>query len=157
MASPVTRKQLLGLLGWLAVCFAAAAAGGFASASAGDFYRQLVRPEWAPPAWLFGPAWTVLYLLMAVAAWLVWRDGGFRRRGVALTLFLVQLAINALWTWLFFVWRLGALAFGEIVLLWAWEGLPPRDIAVAMGLSANAVSIRLHRVKQRLADAAVPH
>ena len=118
-APPVTKTKALGLLGWLAVCFAAAALGGFASASAGDFYRQLVRPDWAPPAWLFGPAWTVLYLLMAVSAWLVWRDGGFRRRGVALTLFLVQLAINALWTWLFFVWRLGALAFGEIVLLWA--------------------------------------
>ena len=114
MASPVTKTQLLGLLGWLAVCFAAAAAGGFASASAGDFYRQLVRPDWAPPAWVFGPAWTVLYLLMGIAAWLVWREGGFRRRGLALTLFLVQLAVNALWTWLFFGWRLGA-----IVLLWA--------------------------------------
>ena len=118
-APPVTKKQALGLLGWLAVSFAAAAFGGFASASAGDFYRQLARPDWAPPGWLFGPAWTVLYLLMAVAAWLVWRDGGFRRRGLALTLFLVQLAVNALWTWLFFVWRLGALAFGEILLLWA--------------------------------------
>ena len=56
---------------------------------------------------------------MAVAAWLVWSAGGFRRRGLALTLFLVQLAVNALWTWLFFVWRMGALAFVEIVLLWA--------------------------------------
>jgi tryptophan-rich sensory protein len=119
MASPETKEQVLGLLGWLAVGFAAAALGGLASVSAGDFYRQLARPDWAPPAWLFGPAWTVLYLLMSVAAWLVWRDGGFRRRGLALTLFLVQLAVNALWTWLFFVWRLGALAFGEIVLLWA--------------------------------------
>lgn len=118
MAGQAMRKQVLGLLGWIAVCFAAAALGGFASASAGDFYRQLARPAWAPPAWLFGPAWTVLYLLMAVAAWLVWSAGGFRRRGLALTLFLVQLAVNALWTWLFFVWRMGALAFVEIVLLW---------------------------------------
>ena len=118
MAGHAMRKQVLGLLGWIAVCFAAAALGGFASASAGDFYRQLARPAWAPPAWLFGPAWTVLYLLMAVAAWLVWSAGGFRRRGLALTLFLVQLAVNALWTWLFFVWRMGALAFVEIVLLW---------------------------------------
>jgi benzodiazapine receptor len=112
-------KQLFGLLGWLAVSFAAAALGGFASANAGDFYRQLVRPEWAPPAWLFAPAWTLLYLLMGIAAWLVWRERGFRGARTALSLFLLQLAVNALWTWLFFVWHLGALAFGEILILWA--------------------------------------
>jgi benzodiazapine receptor len=113
------RKQLLGLLGWLAVSFAAAALGGIASANAGDFYRQLTRPAWAPPAWLFAPAWTLLYVLMGVAAWLVWRERGFRQARTALSLFLIQLAVNALWTWLFFVWRLGALAFGEILILWA--------------------------------------
>ena len=119
MAARPLRDQVLGFLGWLAACFAAAALGGFASASAGAFYRELTRPAWAPPAWLFGPAWTVLYVLMAVAAWLVWRDRGFRGARAALALFLVQLAVNALWTWLFFVWRQGALAFGEIVVLWA--------------------------------------
>lgn len=107
-----------GLLAWLAISFSAAAVGGFASANAAPFYQQLVRPDWAPPAWLFGPAWTLLYLLMAVAAWLVWRDRGFRGATAALTLFLVQLAANALWTWLFFAWHLGALAFVEIVILW---------------------------------------
>lgn len=110
--------QVLGLLGWLAISFAAAALGGLASADAGAFYRDLSRPEWAPPPWLFGPAWSVLYLLMGIAAWLVWRKNGFRKASTALTLFLVQLAANALWTWLFFVWRLGALAFGEILVLW---------------------------------------
>jgi tryptophan-rich sensory protein len=55
---------------------------------------------------------------MGVAAWLVWRERGFRGARTALSLFLIQLAVNALWTWLFFVWRLGALAFGEILLLW---------------------------------------
>ncbi|HRP75977.1 MAG TPA: tryptophan-rich sensory protein, partial [Rhodocyclaceae bacterium] len=88
------------------------------SADAGDFYRQLIRPPWAPPGWLFAPAWTVLYLLMGVAAWLVWRERSARKVGIALTLFLVQLGANALWTWLFFAWRLGALAFGEILVLW---------------------------------------
>ncbi|HRQ47612.1 MAG TPA: tryptophan-rich sensory protein, partial [Rhodocyclaceae bacterium] len=63
-------------------------------------------------------AWTVLYLLMGVAAWLVWRERSARKVGIALTLFLVQLGANALWTWLFFAWRLGALAFGEILVLW---------------------------------------
>jgi len=112
------QRQLFGLLGWLAISFAAAAIGGFASASAGDFYQQLTRPAWAPPSWLFAPAWTLLYLLMGVAAWLVWRERGFRQARAALSLFLVQLAVNALWTWLFFVWHQGALAFGEILVLW---------------------------------------
>lgn len=112
-------RQLFGLLLWLAISFAAAALGGFASAHAGDFYQQLTRPEWAPPAWLFAPVWTLLYLLMGIAAWLVWREHGFRKARTALSLFLIQLAVNALWTWLFFVWHLGALAFSEILILWA--------------------------------------
>ncbi len=113
------RKQVLGLAGWIVLTFAAAAIGAVASAQAGTFYQQLERPAWAPPAWLFAPAWTVLYLLMAIAAWLVWRAHGWRRAGTALGLFVVQLAANAMWTWLFFVWHQGALAFAEIVLLWA--------------------------------------
>lgn len=111
-------RQILGLVGWLAISFATAALGGLASANAGAFYRELIRPAWAPPSWLFAPAWTVLYLLMGIAAWLVWRKEGFRRASTALTLFLVQLGANALWTWLFFVWRLGAFAFAEILILW---------------------------------------
>ncbi|HEX6373963.1 MAG TPA: TspO/MBR family protein [Longimicrobium sp.] len=111
-------RQWLGLAGWLLASFAAAAVGGVASAGAGDFYQQLVKPGWAPPGWLFGPVWSVLYLLMGIAAWLVWRERGFRGARGALTLFVVQLAANALWTWLFFAWRRGALAFGEILLLW---------------------------------------
>ncbi|HEX6129485.1 MAG TPA: TspO/MBR family protein [Candidatus Limnocylindria bacterium] len=112
------RTQVLGLVGWLLLTFAAAAIGAIASVSAGTFYQQLVRPEWAPPAWLFAPVWTVLYSLIGVAAWLVWRTHGFRRARLALVLFVVQLAANALWTWLFFVWQQGGLAFAEIVLLW---------------------------------------
>jgi tryptophan-rich sensory protein len=62
--------------------------------------------------------WTVLYFLMGVAAWLVWRAGGFLRSGGALPVFVVQLAMNALWSWLFFVWHSGAWSFTEIMLLW---------------------------------------
>nr|WP_295787063.1 TspO/MBR family protein [Rhodoferax sp.] len=113
MASP-----LVGFVGWLAICFVAAAIGGLASANAGDFYNQLTRPNWAPPAWLFAPVWTMLYVMMAVAAWIVWRDKGWHKGRTALSLFLVQLAANALWTWIFFVWHLGAAAFAEIALLW---------------------------------------
>lgn len=112
-------KQLLGFSGWLVLTFTAAAIGAVASAQAKTFYLQLIRPEWAPPGWLFAPVWTALYLMMAIAAWLVWRNHGFRGAAGALTLFVVQLAANAVWTWLFFVWHQGALAFAEILLLWA--------------------------------------
>ena len=111
-------KQIIGFIAWLAVSFIAAAIGRAASIQAGPFYSQLVRPEWAPPPGLFGPVWTVLYALMGIAAWLIWRVGGFRAARTALTLFLVQLVVNALWSWLFFGWHLGALAFADIVLLW---------------------------------------
>jgi tryptophan-rich sensory protein len=110
--------MLVGLLAWLAISFAAAALGGVASATAGEFYQELTRPGWAPPAWLFSPVWTLLYLMMGIAAWLVWREHGFRKARTALSLFLIQLAVNALWSWLFFVWRLGAAAFVEILILW---------------------------------------
>lgn len=114
-----TKQQSLGLLGWLIGSFATAGIGAAASMDAGPFYLQLIRPEWAPPASVFGPVWTVLYTLMAIAAWLVWRMGGFRAAPTALTLFLVQLAANALWSWLFFAWHRGAVAFAEILVLWA--------------------------------------
>lgn len=111
-------KQILGFVAWLAVSFIAAAVGSAASIQSGPFYVQLVRPEWAPPPEVFGPVWTVLYVLMGIAAWLVWRVGGFRAARTGLTLFLVQLAVNALWSWLFFGWHLGGAAFADIVLLW---------------------------------------
>lgn len=119
MVSIPVSKQIVGLLGWLLLTFAAAAIGAAASANAGVFYQQLTRPGWAPPGWLFGPVWSVLYFLMAIAAWLVWRESGFRGARIALSLFLIQLAANALWSWLFFAWHQGAWAFGEILILWA--------------------------------------
>jgi len=110
--------QAAGLFGWFVLLFLVAGLGALASVNAGDFYQQLVRPSWAPPGSWFGPVWTVLYVLLAVAAWLVWRVGGFRDAGVALTLFLAQLAFNGLWSWLFFAWQMGALAFANILVLW---------------------------------------
>ena len=119
MAPLTKQKQIVGLVVWLFVSFGAAAIGGAASIQAAPFYAQLARPEWAPPSFLFGPVWTVLYALMGIAAWLVWRVGGFRAAKPALILFLVQLALNALWSWLFFGWHRGALAFADILVLWA--------------------------------------
>ena len=118
MAHLPASKQIIGLVGWLVITFVAAAIGGAASVNAGSFYTQLVLPEWAPPAWVFGPVWTVLYVAMGIAAWLIWRADGFRAVRGALTLFLAQLALNALWSWLFFGWHRGALAFADILLLW---------------------------------------
>lgn len=111
-------KQVIGLVGWLLLSFAAAAIGALASVQAADFYRQLAQPSWAPPASVFGPVWSVLYVLMGVAAWLAWREGGWHRQRGGLVLFVLQLAVNALWSWLFFGWHRGALAFADIVLLW---------------------------------------
>lgn len=111
--------QAAGLLAWLGIVAAAAAIGAAASVEAGSFYAQLARPSWAPPASAFGPVWSALYLLMAVAAWLAWRERGSRPLGTALTLFLLQLCVNALWSWLFFAWRNGAWAFAGVVVLLA--------------------------------------
>ncbi len=113
-----SRRNGIGLVVWLLVSFAAGAIGGIASADAGSFYGSLVRPAWAPPSWLFAPVWSVLYLLMGIAAWMVWKTRGFRGARGRLTLFLAQLAANALWTWLFFAWHRGGLASAEIVILW---------------------------------------
>lgn len=109
-------KKWLGLVAWMAVPFLVGILG--AQVDSGSYYAELTRPSWSPPSWLFGPVWTVLYLAMGVAAWLVWKDGGFRRAGAALGLFLVQLVPNALWTWLFFGLRRPDLAFADIVVLW---------------------------------------
>ena len=112
-----SRYRIAGLAGWIALCYAAAALGALASMDASSFYAELQRPTWAPPAAVFGPVWTILFGLMAVAAWRVWRRAGVAGARVALGLFVAQLAVNALWSWLFFGWRLGGPALADIVLL----------------------------------------
>ena len=115
----MTRIQnIIGLIGWLFLSFVAAAVGALASVQAATFYQHLAQPSWAPPPSVFGPVWSVLYALMGVAAWLIWREGGWRRQRGVLMLFVIQLTVNALWSWLFFAWHQGALAFVDIVLLW---------------------------------------
>lgn len=114
-----TVTQVIGLAGWLALTFVVAAVGAIASMDAPAFYAQLDKPGWAPPAGVFGPVWSVLYLLMGVAAWLVWRERPSQRVDGALGLYISQLVANALWSWLFFGWHRGALAFSEVLLLLA--------------------------------------
>jgi benzodiazapine receptor len=110
------RKTIPGLIGWLLLCYAAASLGAFFMP--GEWYAGLQKPAWNPPAWIFGPVWTALYTMMAVAAWLVWKRGGFKSQRWLLGLFLVQLALNALWTPLFFGLHQTGLAFAEIILMW---------------------------------------
>jgi translocator protein len=110
------RRAAAGMLLWLLACFAAAALG--ALFPPGEWYAGLRKPAWNPPNWIFGPVWTALYAMMAAAAWLVWRRGGFAAQRGPLTLFVVQLLLNAVWTPLFFGLRQPALAFAEMLLLW---------------------------------------
>lgn len=112
------KRQALGLVGWLLLVLVAGAIGAAASVQAATFYATLAQPSWAPPAAVFGPVWSVLYVLMGIAAWLVWQRGGWAAQRRALTVFVAQLALNALWSWLFFGWHLGAAAMLDIVVLW---------------------------------------
>ncbi|TQS41069.1 TspO/MBR family protein [Cryptosporangium phraense] len=138
-------NRWLALAGFLAAAFAAAAVGGLASVDAGEYYDGLDRPAWAPPAGVFGPVWTVLYTLIAIAGWLAWRRSGpadpaagrpsqpvrpsrpsrpsragyAGRRTGPFGLYAGQLVLNAAWTWLFFAGEQPGLAFAEIAVLWA--------------------------------------
>jgi translocator protein len=119
IAAAAPQGRWLMLLGILAVVAVVAALGAIASLEARDFYAQLVKPAWAPPSGVFSPVWTLLYLMMALAAWLVWLSlGSLRAAAVPLGLFAVQLALNGLWSWLFFKWHLGLWAVIEVCLLW---------------------------------------
>lgn len=108
----------IGLLVALSVCYGVAAIGAFGSLNAPSFYAQLQQPSWAPPAWLFGPVWTLLYTMMAVAVWRVWQLAVPGKSGRAVLWFGWHLVLNALWSWVFFAWQAGGLAMLNIVALW---------------------------------------
>ncbi len=108
-------RTLTALLGWVALTYGAATTGIFVST--GGWYAELLKPAWNPPGWLFGPVWTLLYTLMAVAAWLIWKQGGWKAQKRALSLYLLQWALNALWTPLFFGLHRPGLAVLELLLL----------------------------------------
>ena len=115
--NPAWQALALGL--FCLLCFLAAGLGSlFTTASLGSWYAGLAKPSWNPPNWIFGPVWTVLYAMMAVAGWLVWRRGG-SQSWLALRWFAIQLALNVVWSAVFFGLQLPGLAFFEIMLLWA--------------------------------------
>ncbi len=113
-------RQWPALGGFLLLSVAVSAIGGAVTAfSVGTWYHALVKPAWNPPNWLFGPAWTALYLMMAAAAWRVWR---LRETNPAVRAVLVgygvQLGLNCLWSVLFFGLRSPGAALVDVVLLW---------------------------------------
>ena len=117
---PTHLSQWLALAAFVAVSFAAAGIGSLATTPAiPGWYASLSKPAWTPPNWLFGPVWTALYLSMAVAAWLVWRERGFGGARLALALFAAQLALNALWSILFFGLKSPGAGLVGIAFLWA--------------------------------------
>ena len=117
---PNALQQSIGLAVFVLVCFAAAGLGGIVTTpNIPTWYADLAKPVWTPPDWLFGPVWTLLYLIMAIAAWLVWRQTGLVGAKLPLALFAVQLVLNSLWSVLFFGLRSPGAAVVDIVLLWA--------------------------------------
>lgn len=112
-----SKREVLGLVEWLALTFIFAALGGAGSIEAGSFYVSLLRPEWVPAHHMFSLVWTFMYMLISFAAWVVWRIDGFAPARNALLLFVAQLAVNSLWSWLFFEWHMGLGALVDSVVL----------------------------------------
>ncbi|MDR3734994.1 MAG: tryptophan-rich sensory protein, partial [Acidobacteriaceae bacterium] len=109
---------------WFAICFAVAGIGSWWTAGEiNDWYRGLTKPAIAPPNWVFGPVWTVLYALMAISAWLVSQSAPSSWRTCALTLFFAQLGLNLAWSWIFFRRHAIGAALAEVILLWAGIGV----------------------------------
>jgi benzodiazapine receptor len=109
----------LSLVFWIALCLGVGAVGGrWTAPEIGAWYRTLRKPFFNPPNWIFGPVWTLLYLLMAVAAWLVSQSAPSTLRSAALGLFLAQLALNLAWSWIFFRRHALGGALAEVLLLW---------------------------------------
>jgi tryptophan-rich sensory protein len=124
-------RDALGLAGFLALAFGVMVLGGTAAGRGmAGWYPQLHKPRFTPPGWVFGPVWTVLYPTLAIAGWRVWRE---HRSPVATLLFLVQLALNAAWPWLFFVVQRLDLAFFDSALL------------LAAALATTVAFCRVHR------------
>ncbi len=103
--------------GWAAAVTAVAVVGGLGTDTSSDWYRNLDRPSWQPPGWVFGPVWTVLYVLIAIAATLSYRDVASPRRRLVMGLFAANLALNVAWTWIFFRGHRPTAAGVEILVL----------------------------------------
>lgn len=113
------RARWIGLIVFIAICLGAGGLGAIATTPEIDgWYKTIQKPTWNPPGYVFGPVWTMLYVMMAIAAWLVWKPAGFKAAKTPLTLFAVQLVLNVAWSWIFFHFHQPGWAFAEIVCLW---------------------------------------
>ena len=114
-----TAQRWIGLIVILIVCQATGGLGAIATTPQIDtWYAQLNKPSWNPPPWVFGPVWTTLFVLMGIAAWLVWKQGGFKAARLPLSLFGMQLLLNLAWSWIFFHFHAMGIAFFELLALW---------------------------------------
>jgi benzodiazapine receptor len=109
-------KTILSLTAFLAAAFGVAAFG--AQFAPGQWYEELSKPPWNPPKWVFGPVWTVLYCLIGVSGWLVWRRSGATGTWLPFSVYALQLVLNAAWSWIFFGLHKPWAAFAEILVLW---------------------------------------
>ncbi len=117
--SRTTPALAIGLVVSIVVCFSAAAIGGIATTSSvGGWYAEIDKPTWNPPDWIFGPVWTLLYLMMAISAWLVWKNSTLESSRFALGWFAFHLLLNVLWSVLFFGLQQPGWAVAEIIILW---------------------------------------
>lgn len=137
--SPTGRGSWLGLLPFLGAVLAVAVLGGLAAGNASRTYQTLDLPAFAPASWLFGPVWTVLYVMIGLAGWLVWRDRGWCPAVVA---WVVQLLLNLAWTPLFF-------GLGEV-------GLALLDISLLLGATVTTIVLSW-RVSRPAAWLLVPY
>ncbi len=112
-------SQWIGLVLYIAVCLGAGGLGALATTpEIGGWYRTIIKPSWNPPDWVFGPVWTMLFVLMGTSAWLVWKSAGFKDAAYSLSLFFVQLTLNITWSWIFFGLHAIGCALIEILVLW---------------------------------------
>ncbi len=116
----ISKKSAGGLAIFLSMCLGAEVVGGLLTSPAirSGWYSLLEKPPFNPPAWIFGPVWTVLFVLMAVSAWLVWERADEKPVKIPLVLFYAQLLFNVTWSGLFFGMGRPDLAFAEILVLW---------------------------------------
>lgn len=110
--------KIIGLVVWILICFLPAIIGS--QFGPGDWYQALNKPEWNPPNWIFGPVWTLLYVLMGISVWIIWKSYGLKTAAIPIAFFIVQLILNALWSWFFFGLENVGLAFVDIIALWTF-------------------------------------
>lgn len=150
MSSPrSTGRSILALVLFLAIAAGVAAFGSIATAqNVEGWYAEADKAPWTPPGAVFGPVWTVLYALMSVAAWLIWREPDSPERRRALGLYVAQLAVNALWTPVFF----GLYPVTGVAALWA--GLV---IIVALDALVLLTAVRFRPVRRLAAVLLIPY